>query len=60
MRLALRAFKEFLKVKYPVFEHNIKPEQISKDMIVAFVEYEQNRRKGEGARSLYKRFSNEK
>lgn len=53
---AFNRFKDFLKINYPLFQHNIKPEQINKDMIIEFVEYLESRSKGEGALSYYRRF----
>ena len=42
--------------EYSKFAKRIKPEQITKQMIVAFTEYIQNRFYGEGAHSLFSRF----
>lgn len=41
---------------YSKFAKRIKPEQVTKQMIVAFTEYLQNRFVGEGAHTLYGRF----
>lgn len=51
-------FIDFLNAtpEYSKFAKRIKPEQISKDMIVAFTEYLQHRFVGEGAHTLYARF----
>jgi len=56
MQIALSRFKDFLKEKYPVYEFNIRPEQMNKDMMIEFVEYLQSRSVGEGAKSIYQRF----
>ncbi|HIT90808.1 MAG TPA: site-specific integrase [Candidatus Merdenecus merdavium] len=56
MQIALNRFKDFLKESYPQFSRSIKPEQMTKDMMIAFVEYLQSRSKGEGAKSIYQRF----
>lgn len=56
MEGALQRFKDFLKEKYPIYQNNIKPEQISKDMITDFVEYLQGKSKGEGASNYYQHF----
>lgn len=58
MIIALNRFKDFLKdtPEYTKYLKGIKPEQIDKDMMVAFTEYLQSRSVGEGARSIYQRF----
>lgn len=56
VQIALSRFKDFLKEQYPIYETNIKPELITKDMMVLFVEYLQSRSVGEGAKSIYQRF----
>ena len=52
----LKRFRDFLSEQYPEYERAIKPEQLSKDMMVAFVEYLQSRSIGEGAKGYYQRF----
>ena len=51
-------FIDFLNAtpEYSKFAKRVKPEQISKDRIVAFTEYLQHRFVGEGAHTLYARF----
>ena len=39
MQIAFSRFKDFLKEQYPLYECNIKPEFITKDMMVLFVDY---------------------
>ena len=56
MQIAFSRFKNFLKEQYPLYECNIKPEFITKDMMVLFVDYLQSRSVGEGAKSIYQRF----
>ena len=58
VQIALQRFKDFLSEtpEYTKFEKSIKPEQLSKDMMVAFTEYLQSRSRGEGAKSIYQRF----
>ena len=58
MIIALNRFKDFLKdtPEYTKYLKGIKPEQMDKDMMVAFTEYLQSRSVGEGARSIYQRF----
>ena len=56
MEMTLRRFKDFLREKYPVYEHSIKAEHLNKEMMIAFVEYLQSRSTGEGAKSVYQRF----
>ncbi len=56
MQIAFSRFKDFLKEQCPLYECNIKPEFITKDMMVLFVDYLQSRSVGEGAKSIYQRF----
>lgn len=56
VQIALSRFKDFLKEQYPIHEFSIKPELITKDMMVQFVVYLQSRSVGEGAKSIYQRF----
>lgn len=58
IQTALQRFKDFLNEapEYTKFAKDIKPEQINKDMIMAFTEYLQSRSVGEGAKSIYQRF----
>lgn len=58
MQIALQRFKDFLSEtpEYTKFVISIKPEQLSKDMMIAFTEYLQSRSVGEGAKSIYQRF----
>lgn len=41
---------------YPQYSHRIKPEELTKDMMIDFVEYLQSRSVGEGAKGHYQRF----
>ena len=58
LKIALQRFKDFLNEtpEYRRFAKGLKPEQMSKDMMVAFTEYLQSRSVGEGAKSIYQRF----
>ena len=58
MKIALQRFRDFLDEtpEYSRFVKSIKPEQLNKDMMVAFTEYLQSRSIGEGAKSIYQRF----
>lgn len=56
IKASLERFKDFLKESYPIYQSNIKPEQLSKDMMVEFVEYLESKSYGEGALTFYKRF----
>lgn len=58
VKIALQRFKDFLNEtpEYTKFEKSIKPEQLNKDMMVAFTEYLQGRSIGEGAKSIFQRF----
>lgn len=58
MQIALQRFKDFLRdtPEYNKFIKTIRPEQLDKDMMIAFTEYLQSRSTGEGAKSIYQRF----
>ena len=58
VQIALSRFRDFLKdtPEYSKFRLNIKPEQITKDVVEAYTEYLQSRSVGEGAKSIYARF----
>lgn len=58
LQMALQRFKDFMNdtPEYTRFAKGIKPEQMDKDMMLAFAEYLQSRSKGEGAKSIYQRF----
>lgn len=58
VEMALREFKIFLDEtpKYKIHSKTLKPEQLTKDMMVAFTEFLQSRHIGEGAKSTYERF----
>ena len=58
VEVALNRFKDFLRdtPEYNKFEKQIKPGQITKDMVRDFTDYLQSRSRGEGARSIYARF----
>lgn len=58
IEIALNRFIDFLKdtPEYNKYTKGIKPEQITKDMVIDFTEYLQSRSIGEGAHSIYKRF----
>lgn len=56
IEISLNRFKDFLEQEHPIYRNSIRPEQLTKDMMIAFVEYLQGRSVGEGARSIYQRF----
>lgn len=58
IKRARLCFIDFLSTstEFNKFSNRIKPDQITKPMILAFTEYLQNRFYGEGAHSLYSRF----
>lgn len=58
LTMALNRFKDFLREKpeYRKYIKGIKPEQIDRDMVLAFTEYLQGRSVGEGAKCIYQRF----
>ena len=58
VQIAQQRFKDFLNEtpEYRKFAKSIKPEQLDRDMMMAFTEYLQGRSVGEGAKSIYQRF----
>jgi integrase/recombinase XerD len=56
IKASFERFKDFLTLEYPMYKTNIKPDQLTKDMMISFVEYLESRSKGEGALTFYKRF----
>jgi integrase/recombinase XerD len=60
LQIALQRFKDFLgneeTPEYNKFAKNIKPQQITKDMMIDFTDYLKSRSVGEGAKSIYQRF----
>ena len=58
IELSFKRFKDFLRdtPEYNKYIKRITPQQIDRDMILAFVEYLQSRSVGEGAHTLYARF----
>ncbi|MDO9154168.1 MAG: site-specific integrase [Paludibacter sp.] len=56
IKASFERFKDFLKEYYPALQYNIKPDQLTKDMMMLFVEYLESKSTGEGALTFYKRF----
>jgi len=56
IKASFERFKDFLKEFYPQYKTHIKPDQLTKDMMVSFVEFLESKSKGEGALTFYKRF----
>lgn len=58
IKLAYKRFVAFLEStpEYRRYKMNLKPSQITKDMMLAFTEYLQANSKGEGGQTLWKRF----
>ena len=58
IQIALQRFKDFLQEtsEYNRYKAEIRPEQITSEMVEAFTEYLQTRSVGEGAKSIYQRF----
>ncbi len=56
IKASFERFKDFLKEFYPQYKTNIKPDQLTKDMMISFVEYLESKSTGEGALTFYKRF----
>jgi len=55
-RRVLVQFRMFLNEEYPVYKNSIKPDQITNEMVVGFLEFLQSKFKGEGPHCLFKRF----
>lgn len=58
IEIALHRFQDFLRdtAEYKKYQKRITPQQISREMIMAFTEYLQSRSVGEGARGIFARF----
>ncbi len=58
LHLALSRFEDFLRdtPEYSRYTKSLKPEQLDKDMMVAFTEYLQSRGRGEGPKGTFERF----
>ncbi|WP_456058850.1 tyrosine-type recombinase/integrase [Alistipes sp.] len=56
MEGVFKRFKDFLGLEYPVFKTTIRPDQLNKDMMIAFVGYLEKNSTGEGARGYFQRF----
>ncbi len=58
IEIALHRFQDFLRdtAEYKKFQKRITPQQISREMMLAFTEYLQSRSVGEGARGIFARF----
>lgn len=58
MQIALQRFKDFLKdtPEYNKFSLSVKPQQLTKDMMIDYTDYLKSRSVGEGAKSIYQRF----
>ncbi|MCR4765314.1 MAG: site-specific integrase [Bacteroidaceae bacterium] len=58
IKLSFNRFCDFLEdtQEYHHLKDYIKPEQLTKDMMIDFTEYLQSRSKGEGAKTIYQRF----
>ena len=54
--MALSRFKAFLAEKYPIYANFIKPNNLNRDLMTAFVEYLQDTCTGEGAHTIFQRF----
>lgn len=56
MEGCLRRFRGFLTESYPSMQTCIKPDQMTKEMMIKFVDYLQQHSFGEGARGFFQRF----
>lgn len=53
---SLRNFKDFLKEEYPQFASKLEAKNLSKEMVVKFVDFLVDNHKGQGAETYYRRF----
>ncbi len=53
---AIQRFRDFIEREYPLYKTRILPEQLNKEMMLKFVDYLQEKGKGSGAVTYYKRF----
>lgn len=51
-----KRFLDFLAIHYPYYKKKIRPDELDKEMMIAFVAYLQERSVGEGAKAYYQRF----
>lgn len=58
LQMALRRFKDFLRdtPAYCNYQNSIKPERVTREMVLAFTEYLKGRSRGDGAKTVYARF----
>ena len=58
LQMALRRFKDFLRdtPAYCNYQNSIKPERVTREMVLAFAEYLKGRSRGDGAKTVYARF----
>ena len=58
IELSYKRFQDFLRdtPEYKKYSQRITPQQITRDMVIAFTEYLQSRSVGEGAHTLFARF----
>ncbi|MFR9542580.1 MAG: site-specific integrase [Rikenellaceae bacterium] len=56
IQASLTKFREYIATNYPIYANTLKPEQLTHDMIVGYVEYLEGICRGEGARGYFQRF----
>lgn len=56
IKAAIKRFRDFIALEYPLYKNIIAPDQLNKDMMMKFVDYLRSISKGEGALTHYKRF----
>lgn len=58
LRIALQRFRDFLRdtPAYCNYQNSIKPERVTREMVLAFAEYLKGRSRGDGAKTVYARF----
>ncbi|MFR9556119.1 MAG: site-specific integrase [Rikenellaceae bacterium] len=56
IQASITKFKEYLAIKHPIYKDTLKPEQLTHEMVVGYVEYLEGICRGEGARGYFQRF----
>ncbi len=56
IQASITKFREYLAIKYPIYANTLKPEQLTHEMVVGYVEYLEGICRGEGARGYFQRF----
>ncbi|MFR9590316.1 MAG: site-specific integrase [Rikenellaceae bacterium] len=56
IQASITKFREYLTIKYPIYQNTLKPEQLTHEVVVGYVEYLEGICRGEGARGYFQRF----